>query len=83
MRSIVGVVGTRSNAGAEVEGVGSDDEVETSFEALIINDNEMNETTIYLTGSCLINYSLFGRPLLGQKGWPWNSWFEDSTQELF
>ena len=35
LRSIVGVVGTRSNAGAEVDGVGSEDEVETSFEALI------------------------------------------------
>ena len=35
LRSIVGVVGTRSNAGAEVEGVGSDDEVGTSL-ALII-----------------------------------------------
>ena len=32
---IVGVVGTRSNAGAEVDGVGSEEEVETSFEALI------------------------------------------------
>ena len=39
LRSIVGVVGTRSNAGAEVEAVGSDDEFGTSFEALIINCN--------------------------------------------
>ena len=33
-------------------------------------------------GYCLINYSLFGRPLLGQKGWAWNSWFEDSTPRI-